>query len=112
MSKNPNNEDTSTTKKTVLNHNMTVTVIAINCVFIIGHIPYAIAFIYSTLKNYKVSYNVVTFRVFCLVILFTSHSINIIVYYLSNKVFKNIIEKIAKDAWFKLKTCLKFKNNS
>ena len=77
-----------------VNRNITVTVISISFVFIIGHLPYAIAFIISIVKTDYLPYALICFRIFCFVMLFTAHGFNIFIYYFSNKIFRKILRNI------------------
>ncbi len=81
-------------QQTHVNRNVTLTVVSISFVFICGHLPYAIAFIISIIKKDYLSYSLICFRIFCFLMLFTAHSFNIIIYYFSNKQFRNKLKNI------------------
>jgi hypothetical protein len=81
------------------NRNITLTVVSVSFVFIIGHVPYAIAFVISIVNADYLPYSLICYRIFCFLMLFIAHSFNIVIFYFSNRLFRNILNNMFRSIW-------------
>ena len=81
------------------NRNITLTVVSVSFVFIIGHVPYAIAFVISIVNADYLPYSLICYRIFCFLMLFIAHSFNIVIFYLSNRLFRGILNNMLINIW-------------